>query len=523
MATAEPAKPAPVIPDPRDAKPAFAIRAFHSRCPTQTGLPAYRELVCTLAWLKFNTLMLEVNDRMRYERHPLVARDGALSKAELRELVQYCRGLGFDVVPQVQTWGHFAYVLRHERYASLRETTEPRKRYGWWTYCPSNPDTYRLVFDLFEEVIEVFQPKSFHIGHDEITFVPLAQCPRCKGKAGGELFADEVVRLHKWLKGRGLTVMMWGDQLLVEHNGKPPYNTAKALPKIPRDIVMCDWHYSGWADFPSVRFFKSKGFPVIACGWFNTSNVAHFTRCAAEAGAEGYCMTTWWSSARVATTGRTAAAVALTAQFAWAPKRFTLDTLPWHPAQAFRQIHFPPRAPAPCRMLDLSGQANRALEETPVAAAPQGLLSAAGVAYQIGEGAVVLTPKTPSAWQVQVGGRAKSLHFLHCTTRPPQVVDHIYDRRRVLPGRVGRYVATYVDGSTETLDLHYRRNITQWNSKLGAGECDLAWQGRNADSALVTLCAWEWANPHPDKGIASVDLHRGAGPVDVIVLAITAR
>jgi hexosaminidase len=31
------------------------------------------------------------------------------------------------------------------------------------TYCPNHPDTYPLVFDVLEEVIEVFEPKVINI------------------------------------------------------------------------------------------------------------------------------------------------------------------------------------------------------------------------------------------------------------------------------------------------------------------------------------------------------------------------
>ncbi|MDP6353971.1 MAG: carbohydrate-binding family 9-like protein [Planctomycetota bacterium] len=511
----------PVIPSSPDVKPAFGIRAFHTQAPLSTQLEEYKRLVRTLAKLRYNTLFLEVNEKLQYERHPRIASPTALSKPEMRKLVKFCQGLGFEVIPQVQTFGHFSYALRHDAYRSLSENAVPHQRWGFWNYCPSNPKTYKLVFDLFEEVIEVFKPKRFHIGHDEITFAPIGVCERCKGTPGHELFANEVLKLHAWLKKRELEVMMWGDHLLAEHNGRPPYNTAKALDQMPRDIVICDWHYRGDDDFPSVRFFKKQGFPVIACGWFNPVNVSNFTKAASEASAEGYCMTTWWRPERIANTARTAAAVALSAQFAWSPKQ-SLDKLPWHPGQAFRQIHFPARPKAAFRALDISGQAYSPLSETDVAAAPQGILAANGVPFAIGDQVIVLDKNRPKVWQTPVGGRVRSLHFLHCTTRPPRNVDHLYDRHRVLPGLVGFVIVHYADGSSERVRLLYRRNITQWNSRLGAGECDLAWQGRRKDGALVTLCAWEWLNPHPEKPVAGIDMARTGDKVDLMVLAITA-
>ncbi|MBM4080670.1 MAG: hypothetical protein FJ278_13285, partial [Planctomycetes bacterium] len=438
--------PAPAIPDPADAKPAFAIRAYHSSAPLKGGLEEYKALVRTLAKLRFNTLMLEVNEKLKYERHPKIGHEYALTKAEMRDLVKFCRDLGFEVIPQVQTFGHFSYVLRHAEYRHLSEHAEPSPRWGFWNYCPSNPDTFKLVFDMFEEVIEVFQPKQFHIGHDEFTFMPIGVCERCKGTPPHELFSRGVAKLHEWLIGRGLKVLMWGDQLLAEHHGGPPHDTAKALPSIPRDIVICDWHYAPDEDFPSVRFFKGHGFPVIACGWFSPKNVANFSRVALEAKAEGYCMTTWWPPERVATTAETATGVALSGQFAWSPNRFKLDALPWHPTQALRATHFTPRSAGAYRTLDLSAHARTPLDETDVAAAPRGPLWSNGVPFEVTGKALVLSAKRPKAWQIPVGGRVAALHFLHCTTRPPKVIDHLYDRNNEMPKLVGRYTVHYEDG-----------------------------------------------------------------------------
>jgi hypothetical protein len=36
---------------------------------------------------------------------------------------------------------------------------------------------------------------------------------------------------------------------------------------IPKDIIMCDWHYTKRADYPSIPFFIQKGFRVWPSGW----------------------------------------------------------------------------------------------------------------------------------------------------------------------------------------------------------------------------------------------------------------
>jgi hypothetical protein len=61
---------------------------------------------------------------------------------------------------------------------------------------------------------------------------------------------------------------IWGDRLL---DGKTTgmgewegsYNTYRAIDMIPKDVVICDWHYNR-ADKTSV-YFAMKGLRVITC------------------------------------------------------------------------------------------------------------------------------------------------------------------------------------------------------------------------------------------------------------------
>jgi len=41
--------------------------------------------------------------------------------------------------------------------------------------------------------------------------------------------------------------------------------TEPAVDFVPKDIVICDWHYDKAPETP--RFFARKGFDVVACPW----------------------------------------------------------------------------------------------------------------------------------------------------------------------------------------------------------------------------------------------------------------
>jgi hypothetical protein len=41
--------------------------------------------------------------------------------------------------------------------------------------------------------------------------------------------------------------------------------TQDAIRMVPKDIVICDWHYE--RVLPSITYFAMEGFPVVACPW----------------------------------------------------------------------------------------------------------------------------------------------------------------------------------------------------------------------------------------------------------------
>ena len=59
-------------------------------------------------------------------------------------------------------------------------------------WCPSHPDVNKIVFELIDELIDAFEADAFHVGMDEVFLIGDKDCPRCKGKDVGELFAKVV-------------------------------------------------------------------------------------------------------------------------------------------------------------------------------------------------------------------------------------------------------------------------------------------------------------------------------------------
>ena len=77
------------------------------------------------------------------------------------------------------------------------------------------------MFDVYDEYIEVMQPKMIHIGHDEWR-MPLDVCPHCAGKNYFDLFAEDVNKIYDYMAGKGIKVAICG------------IDAPRALPRLER-------------------------------------------------------------------------------------------------------------------------------------------------------------------------------------------------------------------------------------------------------------------------------------------------
>jgi len=139
------------------------------------------------------------------------------------------------------------------------------------SYCPRHPDVHGVVFDLVDEICDVFETDAFHAGLDEVFYIGHENCPRCHGHDKAELFAGEVTKIRNHLAKNGRELWIWGDRLI---DGKTTgiglweasfNNTHRAIDMIPKDVVICDWHYE--RPDPTAVLFAGKGLQVLTCPW----------------------------------------------------------------------------------------------------------------------------------------------------------------------------------------------------------------------------------------------------------------
>jgi hypothetical protein len=269
----------------------FPVRGFCIAAPKPNGLDEFVKFIDQeLAPRSVNTLILRVDYNFQYESHPELRDSGALSKNDVKKIVSVCRKHSIRVIPQVNLLGHQSWAGRLEKllqvYPEFDETPKVKmpEKYVWpnddglycKSYCPLHPGVHKVVFELVDEICNVFETDAFHAGMDEVFYLGEDQCPRCSGHDKAELFAGEVrtIRDHLALKGRRLWI--WGDRLI---DGKTTgigmwsasmNNTYRAIDMIPKDVMICDWHYG--RPEPTAVLFAMKGLDVVECP-YQTSSV----------------------------------------------------------------------------------------------------------------------------------------------------------------------------------------------------------------------------------------------------------
>jgi N-acetyl-beta-hexosaminidase len=264
------------------------IRGFCIAAPQPKELDRFIKFIDEeLAPRSVNTLILRVDFNYQYKSHPELSDSSALSEKEVQKLVAVCKKNNIKIIPQVNLLGHQSWAGRIGNllrvYPEFDETPNVKMpdKYVWpnsdglycKSYCPLHPDVHKVVFAIVDEICDVFGAEAFHAGMDEVFYIGEAQCPRCSGRDKAELFAGEVRTIRDHLEKNGRKLWIWGDRLI---DGKTTgiglweasfNNTHRAVDLIPKDVIICDWHYERPDQTPV--YFAMKGLSVVTCPYRN--------------------------------------------------------------------------------------------------------------------------------------------------------------------------------------------------------------------------------------------------------------
>ncbi|MDE2971386.1 MAG: family 20 glycosylhydrolase [Acidobacteriota bacterium] len=275
-----------------------------------------RRLLELLARLRYNELFLYTEHTFQFERHPEIgAGSGGYSAAEIRELDAWARECGVELVPCLQTFGHFRRILEKTPYRRLAESER------LWSVSPEAPGTYPLLRDMLGEYLPNFASAWAHLNCDEPVDLGKGLSNERAGREGpAAVFAGHVNRVAGMARELGKRPMIWAD-VIADH--------PEALDLLDSSITLADWWYEPDHDFDRVRRFRDAGrdFLTVAgtSSWtslfprFDTSlpNIRGHARAAKRFGASGFILTDWGDGGHYNLFGGSLFPIAAGAEAAW--------------------------------------------------------------------------------------------------------------------------------------------------------------------------------------------------------------
>lgn len=263
-------------------EPEYLYRGFMiDSCRHFFSVEEIKKMIDAAALFKFNKFHFHLSDdqgfRVEIESFPLLTSVGSVrpssdfgrgendktpyghyyTKNELKEIVDYCKARFIEVIPEFDFPGHTtAVIAAYPELSCKGEKIEPKTTAGIFPdiLCGGNPDTYKLIYSVIDELCEIFTGEYFHIGGDEAPKTRWRECPKCKAKLNElglhtmeELQGYMVNVFAAYLKEKGKKAICWNEGI---RGGNVEYdNVTVALWKDKTDNSV------KWAN---------KGNPIIA-------------------------------------------------------------------------------------------------------------------------------------------------------------------------------------------------------------------------------------------------------------------
>jgi hypothetical protein len=475
---------------------------------------------------------------------------GWWKKSQIKEIASYAKSLHMDV------WGGMSSKFDRKAFPRLDIIA------GSTIYNPFDENAYKFLFTLYSEIIDIYQPPAFLIGHDEIH--GLSMYSAATGKSSDEILAFDIRKVHEWLSSRGIKTLLAGDMLLDSNkwgslagdaNSSHPYfnsgATHLAIDKIPKDVQIIDWHYGMSKEYPSLKYFKEKGFAVYGCSWHDPKATESMVKSIYRYGANGIIGTDFGFFSTLSPASTTLYASIL----GWSLKASVSGSDPDVLALADNlraDTAFISRNQEP---LDISRAFN---ESTYSRQTGKGIFGTGpildlrslkagkrylgGILYDLttaeegqSKNCIVVSNandennKIASSMSFDLNLSCRAIAFLHTS-----FVDEPQYRYRIL----GMYRIIYDDGTVEKIDLGEGWNITDVRSSIGLRKNDwtfnrrpdvlagayLAWHGTSLTGIPLNLQTYIWNNPYPEKKVQKLEISvpGKVGKKRIVILGITA-
>jgi len=142
--------------------------------------------------------------------------------------------------------------------------------------CPGEPEVYDLLRYEARKLNEMFSPRGFFMGHDEIRVMGWCRACARMGKTSGEILAENVQRCIAIIKkiNPEAEIYVWSDMFDPYHNARKDYYLVKgdlagSWEGLSKDVIIMNWYMK--IRRKNMPFFEKLGHRQVLAGYYDSN------------------------------------------------------------------------------------------------------------------------------------------------------------------------------------------------------------------------------------------------------------
>ena len=222
-------------------QPRFSYRGLHLDVARHFfDVDQVKKYLDIMAIHKLNTFHWHLTDdqgwRIEIKKYPLLTQKGSkrshtnfnhkphggfYTQEDIKSIVNYCHKKHIKVIPEFDIPGHnVSSIACYPHLACFERDLEVATHWGVKRdiLCAGKETTYQFVYDVLDEIMELFPDKIIHIGGDEAFKERWKICPNCQKAIKENGLRDEddlqmffMTKIDKYLQSKGYSSIMWGN------------------------------------------------------------------------------------------------------------------------------------------------------------------------------------------------------------------------------------------------------------------------------------------------------------------------
>ena len=287
----------------------YQLDIARGKVPT---MPSLKRIVDIISRLGYTQFQLYMECAFAYKGHEKAWNGRSpMTPAEMRELYEYCKSRGIELVPSQNSFAHMERWFEVDEYrrklaecpsGAVIDTPKMKKRRGPVTLVASGGESLSFLRGLYDQLLPTCPGRYLNIGCDEVYDLWDKNC-RSAAKVAKDGYArtyiDHVLAVRTLAYMRQRESMFWADAI---------FEYPELIREIPKDMIALVYGYTGGGndkfeekvmklEADEVRFYVCPG----TSGWCGPSgrtrnmmeNIKEAFTAGSRHGAEGLLLCDW--------------------------------------------------------------------------------------------------------------------------------------------------------------------------------------------------------------------------------------